>query len=75
MPLFFILLIPVAIFIALHFLKNRSKSLHFIVIEISLAVLFASQINNFNKNQFPLILILTLIIFGNFYRNQRKTTP
>jgi len=75
MPLFFILLIPVAIFIALHFLKNRSKSLHFIVIGISLAVLFASQINNFNKNQFPLILILTLIIFGNFYRNQRKTTP
>jgi hypothetical protein len=67
-----ILLIPVIIFIAMHFISKASKSLHYALIGISIVTLFVSQFYQFEKNPSNLVLIIALVIFGNFYYRHRK---
>jgi chromate transport protein ChrA len=67
-----IILIPVIIFIAMHFISKASKSLHYALIGISIVTLFVSQFYQFEKNPSNLVLIIALVIFGNFYYRHRK---
>ena len=67
-----ILLIPVIIFIAMHFISKASKSLHYAMIGISILTLFVSQFYQFEKNPSNLVLIIALVIFGNFHYRHKK---
>jgi hypothetical protein len=68
-----ILLIPVIIFIAMHFISKASKSLHYALIGISIVTLFVSQFYLLDKNPSNLILMIALVVFGNFYRKYKTT--
>lgn len=68
-----ILLIPVIIFIAMHFISKASKSLHFAMIGISIVTLFVSQYYQFEKNPSNFVLIIAFVVFGNFYRKSKTT--
>jgi hypothetical protein len=67
-----ILLIPVIIFIVMHFISKASKSLHYAIIGISIATLFVSQCYQLEKNPSNFVLIIALVVFGNFYYRHRK---
>lgn len=68
-----ILLIPVIIFIAMHFISKASKSLHYVLIGISIVTLFVGQFYQLDKNPSNLILMIALVVFGNFYRKYKTT--
>jgi hypothetical protein len=68
-----ILLIPVIIFIAMHFISKASKSLHYALIGISIVTLFVGQFYQLDKNPSNLILMIALVVFGNFYRKYKTT--
>lgn len=68
-----ILLIPVIIFIAMHFISKASKSLHYALIGISIVTLFVSQFYQFDKNPSNFVLMIALVVFGNFYRKYKTT--
>jgi hypothetical protein len=68
-----ILLIPVIIFIAMHFISKASKLLHYAMIGISIATLFVSQFYQLEKNPSNFVLIIALVVFGNYYRKYRTT--
>jgi hypothetical protein len=66
------LLIPVVVFISMYLLKNTNKFFHIALVGISMAVLLATEFVHFDKSH-SLTLILILVLFGNFYRNYRKS--
>jgi hypothetical protein len=66
------LLLPVVVLIAMFRLKKTSKFVHFVVVGISMAVLMATQFVHFDKSH-SFTLILLMVLFGNFYRNYRKS--
>lgn len=67
-----LLLLPIIVFISLYFVKKQSKFIHFALVGISMAVLLASEYVHFDKSH-SLTLILLMVLFGNFYRNYRKS--
>ena len=66
------LLITVVVFISMYLLKNTSKFIHFVLVGISMAVLMATEFVHFDKSH-SFTLILLMVLFGNFYRNYRKS--
>ncbi|MBP5994326.1 MAG: hypothetical protein KA736_01375 [Crocinitomicaceae bacterium] len=66
------LLLSVVVFIAMYLLKKTNKFIHFVLIGISMAVLMATQFVHFDKSH-SFTLILLMVLFGNFYRNYRKS--
>lgn len=65
------LLLPV-VFIVMYLLKKTNNFIHFALVGISMAVLLATEYVHFDKSH-SLTLILLLVLFGNFYRNYRKS--
>lgn len=65
------LLLPV-VFIAMYLLKKTNKFIHFALVGISMAVLLATEYVHFDKSH-SFTLILLMVLFGNFYRNYRKS--
>lgn len=65
------LLLPV-VFIAMYLLRKTNNFIHFVLVGISMAVLLASEYVHFDKSH-SLTLILLMVLFGNFYRNYRKS--
>ncbi len=65
------LLLPV-VFMAMYLLKKTNKFIHLVLVGISMAVLLATQFVHFDKSH-SFTLILLLVLFGNFYRNYRKS--
>jgi len=66
------LLLPVVVLIAMYLLNKTSKFIHFVIVGISMAVLLATQFVHFDKSH-SFTLILLMVLFGNFYRNYRKS--
>jgi uncharacterized membrane protein YciS (DUF1049 family) len=65
--------IAAVIFIVMHFVAKKSKSLHFMIIGLSMAYLLADQFFQLDSNQTSFGLIIALIIFGNFYLKYRTS--
>lgn len=68
-----IISIAAIIFIVMHFVAKKSKSLHFMIIGLSMAYLLVDQFFQLDRNQSSFGLIIALIIFGNFYRKYRTS--
>jgi hypothetical protein len=64
-------LLPV-VFMAMYLLKKTNKFIHLVLVGISMAVLLVTQFVHFDKSH-SFTLILLLVLFGNFYRNYRKS--
>lgn len=65
--------IAAVIFIVMHFVAKTAKSLHFMIIGLSMAYLLVDQFIQLERNQSSFGLIIALIIFGNFYRKYRTS--
>ena len=68
-----IISIAAIIFIVMQFVAKKSKSLHFMIIGLSMAYLLVDQFFQLDRNQSSFGLIIALIIFGNFYRKYRTS--
>lgn len=73
MTVLVIISIAAIIFIVMQFVAKKSKSLHFMIIGLSMAYLLVDQFFQLDRNQSSFGLIIALIIFGNFYRKYRTS--
>jgi hypothetical protein len=68
-----IISVTVLIFILMHLIAKKSKPLQYWIISIAIAFLLVSHFFQLEKNNSNFVLIIALIIFGNFFRKHRAS--
>jgi Na+/melibiose symporter-like transporter len=68
-----IISVTVLIFILMHLIAKKSKPLQYWIISIAIAFLLVSHFFQLEKNNSNFVLIIALIIFGNFFRKPRTS--